>query len=490
MPLPMGRGVSRIRTPLLIRDYLAGQGPFAEDPAEELVERLEQGAYVAEIHQRVKQYIRQLSKELRFKYQWPRRHSFNSRINDLLTLGLLVKTGEAAVEKVEPQQRGAGQLGSASRVDADGVVKRGFSLKLWVRLAPGADTRPEWADLMGYIDRYYAAKALAEGRPPPNIRPQRRELATALQQVAQAPQQLLRAQRQRRSAQALQAPSEALEAARQLEERRDLLKRTAETLEISGINANSFENLVRNTGEFHAQVLRLYTRTPFPDLPEALELLQNCVQRLQAETEMTQRRVQAVNNCRSSARLVAEALAIPLGPPEAAPAVVEPAPPAATRPRRARRAGAAAPAPIPAAPVTVRETAEEVQHQEDLLQLRARLRRMNRPVSAVGLTPEPSGVTDEDIEQIKQGWAAVADRINGWSRPNSVNAGNLLDRFVQEMVEAHPEILEDDLDSAIADVRSGLEAYQEEEDPDEKAGAWEGFTEALGEVDFSGLSEE
>ena len=57
MALPLGRGVSRIRTPLLIRDYLAGQGPFAEDPAEELAERLVAGAYVAQIHQRVKQYI-------------------------------------------------------------------------------------------------------------------------------------------------------------------------------------------------------------------------------------------------------------------------------------------------------------------------------------------------------------------------------------------------------------------------------------------------
>jgi hypothetical protein len=38
---------------------------------------------------------------------------------------------------------------------------------------------------MGYIDRYYMEKALAEGRPPPNIRPQRKELATALQPVGQ-----------------------------------------------------------------------------------------------------------------------------------------------------------------------------------------------------------------------------------------------------------------------------------------------------------------
>ena len=175
MTLPLGRSVSRIRTPLLIRDYLMGQGPFADDPPEELAERLNNGAYVAQVHQRIKRYIRESAP----KYQWPRRHSFGARINDLLTLGLLVKTGEATPEKVEPRERGAGRLGEAM----------GFSLKLWVRLAPGAEARPEWADLMGYIDRYYAAKALAEGRPPPNIRPRRGELPTAGQAVDVRPDQ-------------------------------------------------------------------------------------------------------------------------------------------------------------------------------------------------------------------------------------------------------------------------------------------------------------
>jgi hypothetical protein len=97
----------------LIRDYFTGDGAFAEDPPEELAERRAEGAYVAQAHQRIKQHIKQLSKELHFKYQWPRRHSFNARINDLLLLGLLVKTGEAAPERVEPRERGAGQLGSA-----------------------------------------------------------------------------------------------------------------------------------------------------------------------------------------------------------------------------------------------------------------------------------------------------------------------------------------------------------------------------------------
>jgi hypothetical protein len=364
MVLPLGRGVGRIRTPALIRDYFTGDGPFADDPPEELAQRRVEGAYVAQVHQRLKQYIKQLSKELHFKYQWPRRHSFNARINDLLLLGLLVKTGEAAPEKVEPQQRGAGQLGSVSRVDADGVIKRGFSLKLWVRLAPGADTRPEWADLMGYIDRYYAAKALAEGRPPPNIRPQRRELATALQQVGQVgpavAEQVLR--RPRRRAQVSVVTPEVLEVARQLEERRAVLRRAAAALSVSGTSANQFENVGRATGEFYTQVLRVYGTTPFPDLPEALEFLQNCGRNLKVETEMTQRRVQAVNFCRESARRVAEAISRPLEPPEEGPVVSEPAPaPGPARPRRARRAPAEAPAPAPPLPATT--VVADVRHE-------------------------------------------------------------------------------------------------------------------------------
>ena len=295
-PLGRGRGVGRIRTPGLIRDYLVGQGPFAEDPPEELAQRRAEGAYVAQIHQRVKQYIRDLSKELHYKYQWPRRHSFNARINDLLLLGLLVKTGEAAPEKVEPQERGAGQLGSAG----------GFSLKLWVRMAPGADTRPEWADLMGYIDKHYAEKALREGRPPPNIRPQRSALATALQpvgQAVQAVQAVLRPQR-RRAASTTLTP-EVLAVVQQLEERRQVLVTAAETVSSRGRDAEVFERLGTAVLQFHDQVLRLHGTTPFPDLPEALELLQNCVGILQAETEKTQRRVQAINFCRNAARLVA-----------------------------------------------------------------------------------------------------------------------------------------------------------------------------------------
>ena len=133
MVLRRGRGASRIRTPTLVRDYLSGRGPFANASPDVLAERLSQGDYGARIHQHVKQYIKQMD----WKYQWPRRHSFGALLDKLLTLGLLVKTGR----QEEPQERGAGQLGSA----------RGFSLRTYVRLAPGAETRAEWADPIRYI---------------------------------------------------------------------------------------------------------------------------------------------------------------------------------------------------------------------------------------------------------------------------------------------------------------------------------------------------
>jgi len=132
-PLARGRGASPIRTPILIRDYFTGEGAFSEDPPEELAERASEGAFVAQIHQRIKRYLR----EVHPKYQWPRRHSFAARINDLLMLGRRVETGR----REDPQQRGAGRLGTS----------RGFSERVWVRLAPGAAGRPEWADPLGYL---------------------------------------------------------------------------------------------------------------------------------------------------------------------------------------------------------------------------------------------------------------------------------------------------------------------------------------------------
>lgn len=54
---------------------------------------------------------------------------------------------------------------------------------------------------------------------------------------------------------------------------------------------------------------------------------------------------------------------------------------------------------------------------------------------------------------------------------------------------------EDDLDNLLSEVRSALEAYtelveDEESEPEDRASAWEEFTDSLSQVDFSELEEE
>jgi hypothetical protein len=119
-----------------------------------------------------------------------------------------------------------------------------------------------------------------------------------------------------------------LELVEELERKRLAHYTAAETLSRTGINADVFESLARNVNEWHLQVLRFYRRTPFSDLPQALDLLQSCIRNLQAQRELTQLRVQARDFCRSAARLVAEAISQPLPPPEglptAAPVAAEP----------------------------------------------------------------------------------------------------------------------------------------------------------------------
>ena len=58
---------------------------------------------------------------------------------------------------------------------------------------------------------------------------------------------------------------------------RALLRLYHEAASRSGMNVDVFEQLGSAVRQYHAQVLRVYGRTPFPGLLEALDLLQNCV---------------------------------------------------------------------------------------------------------------------------------------------------------------------------------------------------------------------
>ena len=317
-PLLIGRGVSLIRTPILIRDYLAGQGAFSDDPPEELAQRLADGAYVAHIHQRIKQYIRESAP----MYQWPRRHSFHARINDLLMLGLLVETGHHA----EPEHRGAGRLGTS----------RGFSERVWVRLAPDAFTRPEWADPLGYL---IILKQKQDPSSYHNIRTPGRVLATdapvsqavplAAPLVEPTTSALARRRPTPARAQPLTVPEslvESTESLRQLEAQRQTLQASAEFMAVNGATADAFEKLWGDVLEFNNQAVRALGGIPFPDLSEALYILRSCITVLGAARQMNQQRVQAIGHCRAGARLVAQAISPLLGVERDRP-VAGPAPP-------------------------------------------------------------------------------------------------------------------------------------------------------------------
>jgi hypothetical protein len=58
---------------------------------------------------------------------------------------------------------------------------------------------------------------------------------------------------------------------------------------LTGISPDAFERLARDVRAFNTRVRRIYGQTPFLDLAEALEILQNCAVNLTAERDLTQR---------------------------------------------------------------------------------------------------------------------------------------------------------------------------------------------------------
>ena len=295
---PLGRAVATIRTPLLIREYLSGQ-PFVAPDGQQTTVVPAEGDYITHIHQVVKVAIRRIDAQRRAArphtppYQYPRHHSFVTLINHLIKLGLVEQTGRTE----EPEEGGAGQLGSA----------RGFQQRTWVRLVPGTADRPEWNDPIGYIAQIY-----------PNVRPGIRP------PVPGQPPEIAAPAPRRPRPRAPRAPvGPPPELVAQLENRRQTLVRRLQAGAEQGTGVAAFQALERAAAEFLRDTNEQYTRTPFPDAQEALTLVRSCIELLEAERELTQRRVQAIRNCRNSARLLAEALTSPLTP------AIEPEPPAA-----------------------------------------------------------------------------------------------------------------------------------------------------------------
>lgn len=137
MTIRRGRAASLVRTPMLVREYLAGSLAFPGDLPGDREARAAGGDYISRMHRRVKARIREISPD----YQYPRSASFLSLVNSLITLGLVEKTGR----REDPVGRGAGIVGVAG----------GFEQRTWVALTEGSATRIEWSDPIKYLARIY-----------------------------------------------------------------------------------------------------------------------------------------------------------------------------------------------------------------------------------------------------------------------------------------------------------------------------------------------
>ena len=435
-----GRSFSRVRTPALVRDYLSGEafpGAPEEDGTPGPQEAIDpgRGDFIASIHRHVKRRIKELDPE----YHWPRYHSFATLMRNLMKLQLVEHTGETETSDVLVLQ-GDPDGGGLSPGDLRLDPARGFQQRYYWRLTSDSQDDPVWENPMASVRAIYGIELVARPRAP---RPEPEQEAAP----ARPPR---RTRRTRRPAAPEEAPapvSEGLqELHRQLEVRRQELLDQTRSAAQSGETVEIFESLEMDISDFlEVQVRPLYRSFPIRMSTLLLDLgtLTGCIQAF-TRAESDGQRAVSLGSCRRGAAVLASSLALPLPVPDFEPA--------------------AAPPRSPVAPEYEEEVDEAAQ--------------------------EEAGPSPETIADLTARWSTLTDRITGWARPNSINAENLLARFVQEMTEAHPEIQEDDLDSAIEEARGALEGYQEEEDPTEREGAWEGFVEALGEVDFSELAEE
>lgn len=304
---PLGRAASKVKTPLLVLEYLSGRRDFPGDEEGERDLRTSEGDYVSRIHQRVKLAILELDPS----YQYPRSHSFHTLVNHLRTLGLV----EYSERTEEPQERGAGQVGT------DG----GFHQRRWVRLTDGSATRAEWLDPIGYIAERYpgvrsvggvlpVAQPFAEPAASPAPRRRRRAPAPPAEEAVAVPP------RRRGPTPAPTPTTVDPEAVAALERQRQAVVRVGERLASGGTNAEQFGQLLRGAELLVGQVRDLLGPQPFAGVETDLDLLRSCIEILEDARELDQRRIAAVRNCRNSTRIVLEALARPLRAPTAQPA--------------------------------------------------------------------------------------------------------------------------------------------------------------------------
>lgn len=303
MVTPRGRATSPIRVPQLLRDYLAGTVMGAADSTEQAALRLQEGDYIAHIHQRVKARIKELAEEFTISYQYPRAHSFASLVANLLLLGLLERTGR----REEPEERGAGKVGTGG----------GFQARTYVRLASGWQGRPEWRNPMAYVVALYAGLAPPEAPAPPPPTPPRPPPPAPRRRRGPAPP---------RAAPTAPPPPPVVPEAQlaDLEFSRANLVAALLVAE-SATSPAEFQALLQEAETFLAQVRSLFRISPFPGAQGDLDLLRNCIILLERASTAASQAI-ALSNCQNSARVLAESLS----PPRVSRRVTPAAPPAVT----------------------------------------------------------------------------------------------------------------------------------------------------------------
>lgn len=429
-----------VHSPVLIRDYLLGQGDFPNDTPEEQAVRPSEGDYISRMHRRIKAKIREVAPS----YQWPRAHSFKSLVLILERLGLVERTGvREPSEEIIGLDKETGELLDGPRA---GELRldpaRGFQERAYFRLTPGAENRIEWADPIGHIALIYPGIRPGPARPlptrvPPAVLEEAPEEPAPVGEAPAAPRR-----RARREGAPRATPAPALDIDR-LERQRQLLRRMA--LDTEDFDLVDFQALIEQARAFREGIRAQFTRrrrgNPFPEMATGLILLEQCVSRLEElfpslvgpklPTFDRLAWVRNLGSCQAAARVLADAIQVPLaGTVEAEP-----------------------------------ELEEEEEEKEQV-----------------------------SLEEVQALWNRMATRILGWQQPNSANAETLLDRFEQDVLDL---ALSQDLEERevdIFDVRDKLEAYaglersefdSAKEFNEGRANAWQEFLDALSEKDFS-----
>lgn len=416
--------------------------PFPDGNGEPRTINPAEGDYVARIHQALKLRIA----ELRPGYQYPRRHSFQTRIEELITLGLLERTGR----KEPPQERGAGVLGTAG----------GFQERTWVRIVSAQEASDLWNDPMkAILERYGLERPAIFKRPK---RPRAR-----LKRVEAPPEEALRPdgrRRPRRRAvveEATEVVSEALEETHtQLDLRRQGLLDQATSAARSGEALEIFQSLERDLAEFLDRVRPYYRVHPLSDAITDLGTLTGCIQSF--STARTRNQIQrALSACRSGSEVIAIDLSTPLPLPDRTP---EEAPGPVVE--RARRRPPRAPRPavevaLPAAPPSGEIPAFTLAERPNRQSLQRLFDHLSK-LSELGEEIEEEGAVAAELQRLSEafeGWQTLFEDVISEEEDKDDPNEDRLDRL-RELADTLTEIsgaLEElDLSAAVGHVENAM----------------------------------